>query len=109
MYGAMSIAQSGLKAAQLRLDAAASNVANLQTADYRRREVVATEQPTTGGGSGGGLGNGVQAEVRRVDAVGADLAADFVAQKTAALAYSANLRVISTSARMLGSLLDERA
>jgi flagellar hook-associated protein FlgK len=105
MNGAMSIAQSGLKAAQLRLDAAASNVANLQTADYRRREVVATEQPPDGNGVGGG----VQAEVRRLDRVGADLAADFVAQKTAVLAYSANLRVISSSARMLGSLLDERA
>lgn len=97
----MAIASSGLKAAQLRLDAAASNVANLQTPDYRRREVVATEQSPAG--------NGVQAQVRRADQAGADVVADLVAQKTAALAYSANLRVISSSARMLGSLLDERA
>ena len=39
MSSLSSIASSGLQAAQLRLDASANNVANMNTAHYRRQMV----------------------------------------------------------------------
>ena len=39
MSSLSSIASSGLQAAQLRLDASANNVANMNTANYRRQMV----------------------------------------------------------------------
>jgi flagellar hook protein FlgE len=94
-----SVSLSGMNAAQTALDAAASNVANANTPDYRRREVsnVQTAQ------------GGVTAEVRRAEAAGPALESDLVAQLQAKNAFLANLAVFKTSNAMAGALLDLKA
>lgn len=93
-----SIAQSGMQAAQQRLHASAHNVANQNTADFRRQEVrqQALEQ------------GGVQAETQRT-AEAVALEKDAVEQVSASYAYLANLQVLRTNDRMQGALLDEHA
>ena len=49
MASISSIGSSGLQAAQLRLDASANNVANMNTPGYRR-EVVAQEEAAESAG-----------------------------------------------------------
>lgn len=93
------MAQSGMRAAQLRLDASAHNIANLQTRDFHRQEV---QQQTAGSG-------GVDASIRVAPAPGEALANDRVEQKMATYAFKANLKVIQTEKQMLAHLLDERA
>lgn len=95
-----SIAASGLGAAQLRLDSAAHNVANANTPDFRRQEVVQSAAPG---------GAGVQASLRRADAPGVGLEQEAVEQIAATYAFKANLQVVRTQDRMMGALLDERA
>ena len=94
-----SIALSGLGAASLRLQSSAHNIANAQTPNFRRQQV---EQQTLPQG-------GVAAEVRRADVAGEALAEDVVGQMQASLVYRANLSVLRTEQRMLGSLLDTEA
>ncbi len=101
---AASIALSGLRAAQTRLDTTAHNVANAQTPGFRRLAVQQTAVPEAGG---------VQVQVVREDAQSpgplAHLAEDRVAQQQALYSFAANLKTIETEDRMLGSLLDQRA
>jgi flagellar hook protein FlgE len=99
MSAISSIAQSGLGAASLQLQSSAHNIANLQTPGFRRQQVVQQAQP----------GGGVNAEVTRAAAPGDDRAADVVGQIEASLVYRANLAVLRTGDRMLGSLVDEHA
>ncbi|MCB1978689.1 MAG: flagellar basal body protein [Burkholderiaceae bacterium] len=94
-----SIATSGLAAAQLRLDASASNVANLNTPGYRARQVA--QQATPGGG--------VAASVQRADAEGVSLEKEIVDQLAAKQAFLANLQTLRTGDAVLGALLDVRA
>lgn len=94
-----SIAVSGMAAAQQRLQAAASNVANLPTEGYRRVVARAEAQP----------GGGVSTQVQRLPQPGQDLPADLVEQRMAANAFAANLQVFKAADRMAGSLLDTRA
>lgn len=91
-----STALSGLQAAQLRLDAAANNVANVQTPGYRRQTVA--QQATSGGG--------VQAQLKRAPQAGAALEQDVVEQISATYAFKANLRTLQTQQRTLGALLN---
>lgn len=104
---AASIGLSGMRAAQLRLDTSAHNVANAQTPDFQRLAVVQTAQAGSGG---------VQAQVTRepsASAAGggdfAHLADDMVAQRMSLYSFAANLRTVQTEDRMLGALLDTQA
>lgn len=95
-----SIAASGLGAAQLRLDSAAHNVANVNTGSFRRQEVVQTEAPG---------GAGVQASLRKADTPGVALEQEAVDQMAATYAFKANLQTLRTQDRMMGALLDVKA
>lgn len=96
---ATSIAQTGLSAAQTRMNASAHNLANVQTDKFRRQEV--TQQSTEPGGT--------TAQVRRAPVEGEALNKDLVEQKGAGYAFDANLKVIQTEKKMMGRLLDEKA
>jgi hypothetical protein len=99
MNSISSIALSGLNAAQFRLDAAANNVANLQTPAYRRRLVAAEALPE----------GGVVTSVELADGAGENLAEDIVSTMLAAYSFKANLRTLQTEAGLIGSLLDTKA
>ena len=99
MNSISSIAMSGLNAAQFRLDAAANNIANAQTPDFRRRQVVAAALPE----------GGVTSTVREAGGAGENLAEDIVQTMVAAYSFKANLRVLQTESGLLGSLLDTHA
>jgi len=99
MNNVANTALSGLQTAQLRLNAAAHNVANAQTEGFRRDVVRA--QPQAQGG--------VQARVEKLPEPGSDLAADLVAQKSATYAFKANLQVLKTADETLGRLLNTQA
>lgn len=96
---ASSIAQSGMNAALLRLDSSAHNIANLQTDNFRRQEVV-QESVAQGG---------VKASVKQADVPGSSLVEDVVQQHSASYAFIASLKVIQTEKKMMGTLLDVRA
>lgn len=100
MASIASISTSGLQAAQVRLQASAHNVANLQTEDFHRQEVAQQARPD---------GGGVDATVKRSPAAGAALEADVVEQIGAKHAFFANAAVFRTADRMLGTLLDAQA
>ena len=101
MASISSIGSSGLQAAQLRLDASANNVANMNTPGYRR-EVVAQEEAAESAG--------VRATVQREqDGKGVALEQEAVEQMSATYAFKANLQTIKTQDEMMGSLLDVKA
>ena len=93
-----SIALSGMRAAQTRLDASAHNIANLQTKDFHRQEV--TQQAVEGGGT--------SAQLRSAQAAGEDLPTDLVEQVSASYSFIASLKVIETEKKMMGALLNEK-
>ena len=95
----LSIAQSGLQAAQVRLNASANNVANAQTEGFRRDQVQATAQAD----------GGVRTQVNKMPASGADLMQDLLDQKSATYAFQANLQTVKAADETLGRLLDVRA
>ena len=101
MANISSISSSGLQAAQLRLDASANNVANMNTPNYRR-QVVAQEEAE---GSAG-----VRASVQRQqEAEAVALEKEAVEQMSATYAFKANLQTIKAQDEMMGSLLDVKA
>lgn len=100
MASLSSIGNSGLQAAQLRLDASAHNVANQNTPGFRRQVVEQTESPG---------GTGVQASVQRSPQEGSALEQDAVEQMAATYAFKANVQVLKTNDRMMGALLDTKA
>jgi len=99
MSSVNSIALSGLHAAQTALDASASNIANQNTPNFSRQQVVQTTQAA----------GGVSASVTSASAEGSALETDLVAQLQAKNAFLANIAVFKTSAKMAGALLDEKA
>ena len=100
MASISSIAHSGLQAAQLRLDASAHNVANMNTPNFRR-QVVAQEAAGSAG---------VRATVQRTQgAEGVALEQEAVEQMSATYAFKANLQTIKTQDEMMGSLLNVKA
>ncbi len=99
MNSVASTALSGLQTAQMRLNAAANNIANAQTEGFRRDVVRA--QPQAQGG--------VQGRIEKMPESGSDLAADMVAQKSATYAFKANVQMLKTADETLGRLLDTRA
>lgn len=96
-----SIARSGMAAAQTRLTAAASNIANRESADFRRFQVDSREQD----------GGGVSARLVRdpEPQAGDGLSTDLVYSIEARQAFEANVKVLKTQDELLGSLLDTRA
>ncbi|GAB4397718.1 MAG: hypothetical protein OHK0048_06990 [Rhodoferax sp.] len=99
MASLSSIPVSGMRAAQAQLRSSAHNVANLQTANFRREEVLQAELPQ----------GGVVARVRTADQAGPDLQADVVNQLEAKNAFAANLQVFKRQSEALGRLLDDKA
>ena len=99
MNALTSIAQSGLQAAQTRLGASANNVANGQTEGFKRQTVQATAQSQ----------GGVVVTLSRAATEGSDLTQDVVDQLSAKQSFAANLAVLKTADKMMGSLLDTRA
>ena len=99
MNSLSSISLSGMNAAQLRLGAAAHNIANAQTPEFRRSTV--TSEALADGG--------VTAHVARSPEIGERLAEDLVHTMVAAYSFKANLKVLQTQHSLLGSLLDLRA
>lgn len=100
MASIASIGSSGMQAAQLRLDASANNVANMNTPGYRR-QVVAQEEAA---GSAG-----VRASVERQTQEGVALEQEAVEQMSATYAFKASLQTVKVANELMGSLLDERA
>ena len=100
MASISSIAGSGLQAAQLRLDASANNVANMNTPGYRRQAV---QQEAAAGSAG------VRATVQREPQEGVALEQEVVEQMSATYAFKANLQTIRTQDEMMGSLLNVKA
>ena len=99
MVNLSSIAQSGLQAAQARLNASASNVANLQTPGYKPVTVQAQPQPQ----------GGVVVNFSRAATDGVALEEEAVAQIQAKTDFMANIQVLKTADQVMGSLLDTKA
>lgn len=103
---ASAIALSGLRAAQLRLDVGAHNIANAQTPGFQRQRVVQTASADAGG---------VTARVEREASAAGEggdlgpLTEDLIGGKMALYSFAANLQVVKTEQEMLGTLFDERA
>ena len=95
----LSIARTAMQTYQASMDVTAHNIANAQTPGFRRQLV--TQQAVPEGGVSAGL---VRAPVE-----GEALAEDLVAQMSAGYQFVANLRVLQTQHKLLGTLLDERA
>ena len=93
-----SIASSGLRAAQLQMGTSAHNVANLNTPRFQRQSVALQAEPT----------GGVSATVRTTGGA-TRLEDEAVAQMSATYSFRAQLQMMRTADRMLGTLLDERA
>lgn len=94
-----STSLSGMNAAQVMLSSAAHNVANVNTANFRRQQVAQSEQAN----------GGVTTSITKASTEGAALEEDVVSQLQAKNAFLANLRVFKTSDAMAGSLLDIKA
>lgn len=99
MLGLPSIAQSGLQVSQARLGASAHNIANMQTDGFKRETVSAQAAPQ----------GGVVVSISQAAQAGADLTQDVVEQMSAKNAFMANVQVLKTADKMLGSLLDVKA
>jgi flagellar basal body rod protein FlgC len=94
-----SIALSGLSAASSRLETAAHNIANAQTAGFRRQLVQQAAQAECG----------VTVSIGSVAATGDALIEDVVAQMSAAHSFEANVMTLKAHDRLLGNLLDATA
>jgi len=94
-----SIASSGLRAAQLQLDSSAHNVANANTPGFKRQTTELQAEADQGG---------VRAQAVREQQEGAALEADAVNQIASTYSFAANLQVLRTEDRMMGSLLNTK-
>lgn len=96
MSSTLSIALSGLQAAQTRLGTAGHNIANSATPGFRRQTADARAAPE----------GGVAVSITRASRAGHALEEDMVGLLQAKHAFMANLAVFKAQDRMLGSLLD---
>jgi flagellar hook-associated protein FlgK len=99
MNSITSIALSGLQGAQLRVGNAGHNIANALTPGFRRQ--VVAQQTVEGGG--------VTTTIERAPVAVDALADDLVALEVGEHLFKANLQVLRTRDRLLGTLLDETA
>jgi flagellar hook-associated protein FlgK len=95
----LSIARTGMAAAQLSLDASAHNIANAATDGFKRQRVEQAAVP----------GGGVDATVTTAAQAGENLNEDIVQQQVALYGFKANALVIRAQDAMLGALLDVKA
>ncbi|MBS0468711.1 MAG: flagellar basal body rod protein [Proteobacteria bacterium] len=100
MSSAISIASSGLQAAQLRLHSSAHNVANLNTPGFRAQQVQQQAVPDLGG---------VQAQIGQAPQSGVALETEAVEQMAATYAFKANMLVLRKADEAMGTLLDVRS
>lgn len=100
MASLSSIGISGLQAAQLRLDSAAHNVANLNTPGFKRQTVTQQDAPNLAG---------TRTRLDKASQEGVALEGEVVEQMSASYAFKANLQTLKTQDDMLGSLLDTKA
>ncbi len=96
MTSVFAIATSGIRAADAALRTSAHNLANLETAGFRRERVVNTAQAD----------GGVETSTMRSQVEGSSIEDDLVAQLQAKNAFLANLAVFRGSSPVAGSLLD---
>ena len=96
MTSVSAIATSGTRAADAALRTSAHNLANLETAGFRRERVVNTAQAD----------GGVETSTMRSHVEGSSIEDDLVAQLQAKNAFLANLAVFRGSCRTTGTLLD---
>jgi flagellar basal body rod protein FlgG len=91
------IAASGMRAAQMQLDATANNIANLNTSGYTAQRADLQAEPDYGG-----------VQVTGVESTGqpVDPATEMVQLREASLFYDANAMVLKTADQMYGSLLN---
>lgn len=107
MNSTLSIAMSGLNTASTRLNVSAHNIANSQTPEFRRQQVVQTSQIE--GGVSATLAVAQDSAASAQEAPLSSLAEDLVAQVSAAYEFKANLKVIQTQQDLLGQWLNTRA
>lgn len=103
MNSAVSIALSGMNVATARLNVSAHNIANAQTPEFKRQQVLQATSPE------GGVSATLNASANAEAVPMGSLAEDLVQQMQAAYEFKANLRVVKTQYDMLGQLLDLRA
>lgn len=96
MVDSFNIALSGMNAASTRLNAAANNIANLDSNPYTPTRAHLTSLPE---------GQGVETELEPTDQPN-DLAGNLLDLQTAHTLYTANAAVVRASDRMIGALLD---
>ena len=96
MTSVSAIAASGIRAADAALRTSAHNLANLETAGFRRERVVNAAQAD----------GGVETSTMRSHVEGSSIEDDLVAQLQAKNAFLVNLAVFRGSSRATGSLLD---
>jgi flagellar hook-associated protein FlgK len=94
-----SISLSGMQAAQVQLQSAANNIANVQTPGYKRQEVI---QETR---SQGGVKTSVTQTLQENDSIEKDL----IKQMQAEGLFKANASIFKATDRMIGTLLNEQA
>jgi flagellar hook-associated protein FlgK len=104
MNSTSSIAISGMNAATVRMDVAAHNIANAQTPDFQRQEVV--QQTVSGGGVQANVTPAQQPPTPPKLPTGSLFLGDVVQQMEALYAFKANLKVVQTQQDMLGVNLD---
>lgn len=97
MSSLASIAQTGLQAAQLRMDVSAHNIANMNTPGFMPQRVREQAQAPLAG---------VSAQVVSAERPGVALEEEAVAQIAASLTYRANVFVLRTAQATTGTLLD---
>ena len=96
MSSLSAIATSGMRAADAALRTSAHNLANLETAGFRRERALNTTRAESG----------VEASTQRTQVEGSAIAQDLVAQLQAKNAFLANLAVFRSGAQATGNLLD---
>jgi len=105
---AASIGLSGMRAAQLRLDASAHNVANAQTPGFQRQQVAQTVAQSANGGVTAQVGREAASLAQGSDGFNR-LVEDMIEQRMSLYSFAANLRTVQTQDAMLGALLDVQA
>ena len=120
MSNAMSISASGMQAASLRLEAAASNIVNMDSGGYQ--PVSVSQSPTQDGGVSASLQPVTPASLLAYDPASpyatvqgmvaqpnVDLATEIVNMKQASHDFRASLLAYKASSKMFETLLDATA
>ena len=107
LAGLLSTAVSGLNVNSRRINAAANNIVNVSSDDYKRSEInsstVVSGQTTTNFYAVGG----VQAVPRQLtDDQGTDIGSEFATLVLSRNAYSASLKALSAAEDMSATLFD---